>query len=185
MTEEEETPARLEKTFHALDAFTSVLRTDKSARQYVRRLSYFFDHLHLPGTIEEQAEIFFQKAQDNKQWAHACLMDFIDHYKKKISKNEISPTTLSNYYVAVKVFCEMNNIELHWKRIRRGLPRPMLAADDRAPSLEEIKKLCDYPDRRIKPIVYTMCSSGIRSGAWDDLKWKHITPSIQTKMANK
>ena len=34
----------------------------------------------------------------------------------------------------------------------------------------------EYPDRRIKAIVCTMASSGIRLGAWDDLKWKHIQP---------
>jgi hypothetical protein len=34
----------------------------------------------------------------------------------------------------------------------------------------------DYPDRRLRVIVFTMCSSGIRLGAWDYLKWGHIIP---------
>jgi hypothetical protein len=42
--------------------------------------------------------------------------------------------------------------------------------------VEEIRKLVEYPDHRIKPIVYTMISSGIRLGAWDFLKWKHVKP---------
>jgi hypothetical protein len=52
-------------------------------------------------------------------------------------------------------------------------------ADDRAPSLEEFDKIIEYPDRRIKPIVYIMASSGIRVGAWDYLKWNHISPIIR------
>jgi integrase len=42
--------------------------------------------------------------------------------------------------------------------------------------LEEIRKIIEYPDRRMKPIVYTMVSSGIRLGAWDYLRWEHIYP---------
>ena len=48
--------------------------------------------------------------------------------------------------------------------------------DDRAPTIEEIRKIIEYPDRRIKPIVCTMASSGIRLGVWDYLKWKYIIP---------
>ena len=47
---------------------------------------------------------------------------------------------------------------------------------DGAPTAEEIQRLIEYPDRRIKPIVYTMISSGIRNGAWDYLRWKHVIP---------
>jgi Lactate racemase N-terminal domain len=43
-------------------------------------------------------------------------------------------------------------------------------------AVEEIQRLIEYPDRRIKPLVLTMCSSGIRLGAWEYLKWNHIEP---------
>ncbi len=56
------------------------------------------------------------------------------------------------------------------------MPKGRKAANDRAPTLEELRKLSEYPDRRIKPIVCIMASSGIRLGAWDFLQWKHVTP---------
>ena len=69
----------------------------------------------------------------------------------------------------------MNDLTLKWKKIARGLPTGRKSANDRAPTLEEIQKLVEYPDRRIKPIVYVMVS-GIRIGARDFLRWKHVTP---------
>ena len=62
------------------------------------------------------------------------------------------------------------------EKITRGLPKIRRHADDRSPKLEEIQQLCEYPDRRIKGIVYTMASSGIRLGALDYLRWKDIQP---------
>ena len=68
----------------------------------------------------------------------------------------------------------MADISIQWKKITRGLPKMRRYADDRAPTIEAIQQLCEYPDRRIKGIVYTMASSGIRLGAWDYLRWKDI-----------
>jgi integrase len=74
------------------------------------------------------------------------------------------------------VFCESADIDIPWKKITRGLPKGRQSANDRAPTIQEIRKLIEYPDRRIKPIVYIMISSGIRLGSWDFLRWKHIEP---------
>jgi hypothetical protein len=70
----------------------------------------------------------------------------------------------------------MADIPIPWKKITRGLPKGKKYADDRMPTIEEIKKVVEYPDRRIKSIVYTMASSGIRRGAWDYLQCGHIRP---------
>ena len=46
----------------------------------------------------------------------------------------------------------MNEISIPWKRVDKGLPKARNYADDRAPTIEEIRKIVEYPDRRIKPI---------------------------------
>jgi integrase len=95
-----------------------------------------------------------------------------------VAKKEISPSTVPNYFKAIKLFCQANRISknIEWKNVTKAMPRAFTAADDRAPKLEEIQKLLEFPDRRIKPLVLTLISSGIRIGAFETLKWKHITP---------
>jgi hypothetical protein len=61
----------------------------------------------------------------------------------------------------------MNDLTINWRRISKGLPKARNASNDRAPTIEEIRKLVEYPDRRIKPIVYAMASGGFRLGGWD------------------
>jgi integrase len=103
-------------------------------------------------------------------------MTFLQFQKDRSQRGDITPATLGNLVKAIKLFCEMSDIQIPWKKITRGLPRIREAANDRAPTIEETKKLIDYPDRRIKSIILVMASSGIRIGAWDYLKWKHVTP---------
>ncbi len=96
--------------------------------------------------------------------------------KDRVEKHEITASTLRNYVKSIKLLCDVCDITIPWKKMTRGFPRCRQASNDRAPTIEEIRKLLDYPDRRIKPIVSTMVSSGIRIGAWDLLQWKHVEP---------
>ena len=94
----------------------------------------------------------------------------------RANRKEITGSTIRNYLKSIKLFCEMADFQVAWKKISRGLPRAKNYSDDRIPTIEEIRKLLEYPDRRFKSIIYTMASSGIRLGAWDYLKWGHIRP---------
>jgi hypothetical protein len=166
-----------------MSVFIYALRAPESRRQYPRRFKAFLDYLGLKGTIEEQAEQFVKKSTKHPKWLHESLMNFILHQKERVNRKEISEGTIGNYYKAIKLFCEMNFDQpiVNWKKIARGLPRARKFALDRIPNDEEIRKLCEYPDRRIKPIVYTMVSSGIRVGAFDSLQWKHVFPIMDSK----
>jgi integrase len=101
---------------------------------------------------------------------------FIQFQKDRVYKKEITAATVRNYVKSIKLFSEMADIPIPWKKITRGLPKGRKYAGDRIPTIEEIRKVIEYPDRRIKAIVYTMASSGIRIGAWDYLQWGHVRP---------
>ena len=103
-------------------------------------------------------------------------MQYIEFQKERAEKGEIAESTINNYYKSVKFFCEMNDILLNWKKITKGKPQHRDYATDRAPLMEKIKKLLDFPDRHIKVIILIMLSSGMRVGALDYLKWKYIIP---------
>src|SRR5690606_16894091 len=89
--------------------------------------------------------------------------------------------TLKNYQKTIKSFCETTDVLIPWKNIIKGLPRGKRYADDRAPTLDEIRKLVEYPDRRMKAIISVMISSGIRLGAWDYLKLEDVIPMLDEK----
>ena len=144
----------------------------------------FFDfgfESNLP--LDEQARLFVAKANRNNNWTISYFIQFFRYQiENRVNTNHITSATLKNYFKAAKLFCVMNDVVLNWinwMKITKGLPKVKYYSDDRAPTIGEIRKLLEYPDRRLKPIIYTMISSGIRIGAWDYLRWKDIVPVFQ------
>jgi hypothetical protein len=104
-------------------------------------------------------------ARKDSNWTFSNILRFIQFQNSRVVRKEISGATVRNYVKSIKLFCDMADLPVAWKKITRGLPRGRQYADDRIPTIEELTKLLEYPDRRIKAIVYTMASSGIRLGA--------------------
>lgn len=138
----------------------------------------FLKYLQLDGyDIKERSNYLYELIQsESSGWLQSHLIDFIYFQKQRVANNEISETTIDNYIKAVKTFCDMNNVLLNWKYIRKGVPKGRKSAVDRIPESSEIKQLLRASDIRLKPIVYVMLSSGIRVSVWEELRWKHVIP---------
>lgn len=155
------------------------IKSPATKEKYLLRLGKFLDYLNFKGALEDKARAFARKGKVDSIWAFNGILKFIQFQKERFNSKEITAGTIRNYVKSIKLFCAMADIAINWDKITRGLPKGRRYTDDRAPTLEEIKKLCEYPDRRIKGIIYTMISSGIRVGAWDYLRWGNIRPIEQ------
>ena len=129
----------------------------------------------MQGTIEERSVQLFELSKNDLNLLQSYLIRFINSQKERIENKEIAEGTLRNYIKAIKLFFSMNDIFVNWKKLSKGIPQ-VYSKQDRIPTMDEIKKLLDHPDRRVRPIVLTMISAGLRVGSWDHLKWKHISP---------
>ena len=160
--------------------FLYALKSPEVRRQYPKLLKIFLDTIkfEFDKDIENRAYLLFHQSISKKKWLETQIINFVEYQKHRVERKEIAAGTLKNYVKVIKLFCQMNEIEnlVLWKKVKIGMPKVKEQADDRAPTLDEIKKLTEYPDIRVKSIVYTMISSGIRIGAFDYLKWKHIIP---------
>jgi integrase len=157
--------------------FMFAMNAPQTREKYTTRLNRFLRFINVQGdTIQERCKAFAEISKNDNVWALNNVRKFLQVYKGRVERKEITGATIRNYVKSIKLFCDMNDILIPWKKITRGLPRGRKYAEDRAPTIEEIRKIIEYPDRRIKAIVFTMVSSGIRVGAWDYLQWRHISP---------
>ncbi|HVP24236.1 MAG TPA: hypothetical protein VMS77_10040 [Conexivisphaerales archaeon] len=85
-----------------------------------RRLDLFLRHIKAEGsTFSERAPSFARRAKEDSQWATYVISEYMRLQKESAERKEISEATVPNYFKPIKLFCEMNDISLNWKKIGR------------------------------------------------------------------
>jgi hypothetical protein len=159
------------------------IRSPITRQKYFQRLQYFLDFVGIENqSFEQRCNTLGEGAIKDVTWLTNKIIRYLQIHRQRVEAKEITASTLRNYIKPIKLLCEQIDIPIPWRKILRGLPKGRRYANDRAPTQNEIQFLIKYPDRRIKPIVYTMTSSGIRLGAWDYLHWGDIFPNKDGKV---
>jgi integrase len=92
---------------------------------------------------------------------------------KKISRGYKNLVTAT-----LKHLCEINDIVLNWKKIKKFINSEKTGNEangrDRACTHEEIQKLLDFCDQRMKTIFLILASTGLRIGALQSLRLRNL-----------
>ena len=107
-----------------LSNFLYALKAPETKGQWPNRLKVVFHFLGLTGDLDDQARQFVTLYRESGMTVvHEKLTSFISYQIQRAQKKEISQATIPNYLKAIKLFCEMNDIQLNWKKMSRGMSR--------------------------------------------------------------
>jgi len=98
------------------------------------------------------------------------IISFISLLKKK----GLGHAAILNYVTPILTFYEINDIILNKKKIRKFIPAYKKVKRDRGYTREEIHKLLDIADERMRVVIYILASSGIRITALCSLRIRHL-----------
>ena len=142
--------------------FQNSIHSEETYRVYKYYLDKFIEHYKLR---DYNALI----SMDSKM-----LQEMVEDYVMFRKSNGRSRTTINSSICSLQLFCETNDIELRWRKIRRLLPPQKKRSGSKAYTTEQVRKVLDFtPNIRNKAIIHFIAASGVRIGALPDLKIKH------------
>jgi site-specific recombinase XerD len=98
------------------------------------------------------------------------IIEFILHLKNKGK----SYSAISNYVAPIKAFYKLNDFVLNDRKISRFMPEQMKRKKDRGYTHQEISKLLEIADERMRVVILVLASSGIRLGALPLIRLKNL-----------
>ena len=136
-------------------------------------------------TTEEVVSKFTEDNVKGVILLQRILEDFVLFIQAKITSGQITAASAHSMIPPVKLFCEMNDIILNWRKINKLLPHGNGNATDEAYTREQIKKMLDHTDLRAKIPILFMASSGMRLGGFAGLRDGDIRPIFDETTGKK
>jgi integrase/recombinase XerD len=143
--------------------FSSSIKSKASLDTYTRGLNGFIrfyklkDYDSLAGMDPKMLQIMTEDFVMNKR------------------KENLTVSGITNYIAPLEVFCDANDIDLKWKKIKRLLPAQEKRSGGKPYSTEQISLMLSYEKViRNRAIIHFLAASGVRVGAISEIRLKHI-----------
>ena len=81
---------------------------------------------------------------------------------------------IHNYFCAIKSFYKINDVVLNIHKISKFMPDQIRVKKDRSYTHEEISKILEISDERMRVIVLLLASSGVRIGVIPFIRLHHL-----------
>lgn len=101
------------------------------------------------------------------------IRDFIIYLKEE---RRLAPASIHLYIAALAHFCDMNDVIIRWKKLKKFKPKSRRQQDDKPYTREQIQQLLTNAGPRERAIILLMSSAGLRRGAIPLLKFGDLTP---------
>ena len=103
------------------------------------------------------------------------VYSLFDRFVAELDKRGLSPNSIRGYVNRVQQYFAYNDVFLDKDifRVKVGLPR-VEEPDDRAPTVEELRKILSWGKLRTKTLILVLASSGMRIGEAIKLRVKDV-----------
>ena len=126
--------------------------------------------------LGEPAESFIERIKNREIDVYSVF----ENFTARLDEGGYSPHTISDYVNRVKQYFLYNSVALNREtfRVKVGLPR-IEDPDDRAPTVDELRKILSWGKLRTKTLILVLVSSGMRIGETIKLKVGDLDLSSQ------
>jgi integrase len=113
------------------------------------------------------------KYQDNPKFIQNQIIDYLIYMKNP--PISLRYATRSQYLAAIMTYYDLNEVILNKKKIYRYLGEEEKPIENRSYTRDEIAKMLDVCDERVKALILLLSSAGVRIRAIVDLKLEDLT----------
>ena len=141
------------KNSNSYSNFVNSINSDQTSHIYEYTLSQFLKHCQI------DLDTFLSLPQQE-------ISNYIINY---LVEKKISRQYKKVIFSAIKYTCEMNDVILNWKKLKKfiksGKTNNSIDGKDRSHTHEEIQTILGFADQRLKTAFLVLASTGIRIGA--------------------